>query len=59
MIKIICTSKILKYNKITLRQEIAERLNVHQGGSLVFLESPAGDIIIRNSNDVNVAEVKK
>lgn len=56
--KLIDTSKVHNQNKITIKEQVAQILNVKPGNFVAFLRSDSGDIILRNLSDVVINEVR-
>lgn len=56
MIKIIGTSKVSAQNKVTIIEEVAEKLNVVPGDVIAYLETFDADIVIRKLSDIEIKE---
>ena len=59
IMKILTTSKVLAQNKITIKEGVAEILNIQPGDFVTFLKTDDGNIILKNLSDVEIKEVKK
>ncbi len=47
--RVIGTSKVAKFNKITVVKAVAEMLGIGEGDTIVFYEEGGGSIVIRKS----------
>ena len=54
--ELIGTSKVAAQKKITLIASVAESLKITIGDRIAFLKSASGDIVIKNTTDIEIKD---
>ncbi|MCK5012788.1 MAG: hypothetical protein KAS66_03130 [Candidatus Omnitrophica bacterium] len=54
--ELIGTSKVAAQKKITLIASVAESLKITIGDRIAFLKSSSGDIVIKNTTDIEIKD---